>query len=150
VATSGTVLRWRAATGEEVSRYTVPTAGNDGHERLTFLHLTSDGRKLLGVRHQGGGFYASPGRANQVAVTIHGWDVATRQALPARHLTATGPGTDWAGYSCLSADGRSIAIPGGLVCDTVTGRELGRLKVAGMPFGMAIAFSPDGALLAAA
>ena len=77
----------------------------------------SNGRTLLGVRHEGGGFYASPGRANQVAVTIHRWDVATGQALPARHLTATGPGTEWAGYSCFSADGRLIAIPGGLVCD---------------------------------
>jgi RNA polymerase sigma factor (sigma-70 family) len=144
------ITRLEVATGREAGRY--PAA-------VWFLHLTDDGQTLWGGRHHGtgpaggiggggGGGGMGPGGGG-VTMELHAWDVVTGKPLPAATFSVTGPGSMWAGYSRFSPDGRLLAVPGGVIFETATGRELGRLTIEGQSFGTASAFSPDGSLLAA-
>src|SRR5262249_40585183 len=143
------ITRWEVATGREAGRYPAD---------IWFMHLTDDGRTLRGALHSSSGPYSggmggAPGGAGRAAgatVTVHAWDAATGRRLSTTTIPLAGPGTDWAGYSRFSTDGRLIAVPGSALCETATGRELGRLTIDDQGFGLACAFSPDGSLLAAA
>lgn len=153
VGTEFALLRLDTSTGQVISRYTF-----EGQDGMGFFHLTDDSQTLLGVQimhAQQGGFAGgagapAAGARDQVTLTLPTWDVASGTRLLDRTVAVRGPGTEWALYSHLSPDGRFIAVPGGYVCATTTGRALGRLTVGEQGFGMASAFSPDGTLLAAA
>jgi RNA polymerase sigma factor (sigma-70 family) len=159
LATPFAILRFDVATGRETGRYAV-----EGKDRLLFSHLADDGRTLRGAHVAWSGGRAGPGAAPglalpggkggggppRVTLALYAWDVATGNRLLAPTFTVAGQGTDGAGYSRFSPDGRLLGIPGGILCDTATGRELGRVAIDGRGFGLASAFSPDGALVAGA
>jgi RNA polymerase sigma factor (sigma-70 family) len=136
--TSPAVIRWEVAGGREVARYPLAGPGEGHRYHLLILHLSDDGRTLRGVSQVLDG----PG----YRWALHAWDVATGKRLYSRPLTA---GDFWVSYSGFSPDGRLVALPGGSLRDADTGEERLRLAVDGKQLGTPVAFSVDGALVAA-
>jgi RNA polymerase sigma factor (sigma-70 family) len=155
VGTASAILRWEVSTGRETGRYPLFEQGKEGRDHLSSVHLTDDGRTLRAATSTGegqgglvgGGAGAGTGPA-RTTFALHGWEVETGKRLPTATFTLGGSEGDWAGYSHFSADGRLFAVPGGVLCDTATGKEVVRLPVEGKKSGTALAFSPDGALVA--
>jgi WD40 repeat protein len=121
------VRLWDAAAGRERLALPAPDA-------VTHLHFSADGKTLF--------------TGSEDDATLRRWDVATGQAHPPKGVTKGGPVYHFA----LSPDGRTLAVahdPAGSVrlWDAATGREQGVLGEHG-PDVRAVAFSPDGTLLA--
>jgi RNA polymerase sigma factor (sigma-70 family) len=126
----GTVRLWDAANGKETKQWESPLR----LEATGGFAFADGGKKLVMVGHQ------------SMAV----WDTATGKEL--RQQTANGPrGVGL--HMTLSPDGRLLVAPPDnysyrlKVCDSVTGKEA--VEFAGHSAGvLAMAFSPDGKLLA--
>jgi RNA polymerase sigma factor (sigma-70 family) len=136
--TSPAVVRWEVAGGREVGRYPLAGPGEGHRYHLLVLHLSDDGRTLRAVSQ------VLDGPAYRWA--LHAWDVATGKRLHSRPLTV---GDFWVSYSSFSPDGRLLALPGGSLRNADTGEERLRLAVNGKQLGTPVAFSADGALVAA-
>jgi RNA polymerase sigma factor (sigma-70 family) len=152
--TSSAIVRWEVATGRETGRFPLFEQGKEGPDHLSSIHLTDKGRTLRGVsfRGEGPGGLGAGGAAGagpqRTTFALHGWEVETGKRLPTVTFTLGEREGDWALYSRFSADGRLFAVPSGVVCDTATGKELVRLPFDSKRAGTALAFSPDGALVA--
>src|SRR5207249_9358895 len=113
VGTSPAVLRWDVSTGKETGRYSLDEAGRVERHNLLVMHLTDDGRTALALSQ------VLDGKGQRHG--LHAWDVATGKRLLYETCSI---GDFWTSYSRFSADGRLLAIPGGSIRDTATGKEL--------------------------
>jgi WD40 repeat protein len=138
VGTSPAILRWDVSTGREVSRYPLADPVKKDRHHLVLMHLSEDGRRLLAVSQ-----YLGTGRRRW---DLHAWDVPTGKRVRSGLLSAA---DFWVGYSHFSPDGRLLALTSGRICEMTTGKERLRLFVEGKQVGRPVAFSPDGALVAA-
>jgi WD40 repeat protein len=127
---AGDIYRWEAATGKELPPLKLPD------QRLTNPLPSPDGRF--------------------VAVTAfqrRGWRTALLDTCTGQELRELASGRDDSYAHALSAfspDGRTLALRVGrevALCEVASGRPRGRLSLGGQ-VGRAVAFSPDGRLLA--
>jgi WD40 repeat protein len=131
----GAVVRWEVRAGRASTRYTLPGKAD---QSLVAVQRV-EGHTVLAL----GWSLAQAGKYD-----LHTWDAATGRHLRTVPVAVGGPHY-LAAASRFSPDGRFLLLPDGTVHDAATGGEIKRLSLQGEPLGEPLAFSPDGAQLAA-
>lgn len=136
VGTKDAIVRYEAATGRETRRYLLVEKGKAPHE-LQVMHLSEDGGTLLAVSRLA---------FHMEMYALHAWNAMTGEHL---RFVPFASRDGWVRYGRFSPDGRLLALPEGSILDTTTGAELRRLSRDGEAPRLPIAYSADGALIAA-
>ncbi|HEY7424697.1 MAG TPA: WD40 repeat domain-containing protein [Gemmataceae bacterium] len=145
LGTSPAIVRLEVATRREVRRYSPGKKGKED-QYVMRMHLCDDDRTLLALSHHQDNKAGGGPMGLGLAYSLHAWNLTTGELSRSVPLTSQ---DIWIGYSRFSPNGRLFAIPDGSICEVSTGEEVARLSVGDKSLGTPVAFSPDGALIAA-